>query len=57
MKVVLLAQTPPPHGGIAGWTERMLKARLKNGWEVVVVDEKTAFFYNIATFAADCRTS
>lgn len=41
MKVVLLAPTPPPRGGIAGWTERMLKVNLKNGWKVSVVDEKT----------------
>lgn len=40
MKVILLAPTPPPAGGIAGWTERMLKAKLKNDWEVDVVDEK-----------------
>lgn len=40
MKVVLLAPTPPPAGGIAGWTDRMLKARLKDGWTVEVVDEK-----------------
>lgn len=40
MKVILLAPTPPPFGGIAGWTERMLKAELKNGWEMDVVDEK-----------------
>lgn len=40
MKVILLAPTPPPAGGIAGWTERMLKANLKNGWSVEVVDEK-----------------
>lgn len=40
MKVVLLAPTPPPRGGIAGWTVRMMNANLKNGWEVVVVDEK-----------------
>lgn len=40
MKVVLLAPTPPPAGGIAGWTVRMMKATLKNGWEVAVVDEK-----------------
>lgn len=40
-KVVLLAPTPPPAGGIAGWTARMLKARLKNEWMVVVVDEKS----------------
>jgi len=40
MKVILLAPTPPPAGGIAGWTMRMLKASLKNGWQVEVVDEK-----------------
>lgn len=40
MKVILLAPTPPPHGGIAGWTKRMMQATLKNRWEVVVVDEK-----------------
>lgn len=42
MKVVLLAPTPPPYGGIAEWTQRMLNAELKNGWEVVVVDEKVS---------------
>lgn len=40
MKTVLLAPTPPPRGGIAGWTERMLKTELKNGWQISVVDEK-----------------
>lgn len=40
-KVILLAPTPPPAGGIAGWTARMMKARLKCGWKVVVVDEKS----------------
>lgn len=40
MKAVLLAPTPPPAGGIAGWTNRMIHAVLKDGWEVVVVDEK-----------------
>jgi len=39
-KVILLAPTPPPVGGIAMWTSRMLKAELKNGWQVDVVDEK-----------------
>lgn len=39
-KVVLLAPTPPPVGGIAGWTIRMMEASLKNGWQVEVVDEK-----------------
>lgn len=42
MNVILLAPTPPPQGGIAGWTERMLHANLKNGWKVVVVDEKVS---------------
>lgn len=42
MKVILLAPTPPPAGGIAGWTERMIHAKLKGGWEVVVVDEKVS---------------
>ena len=39
-KVILLAPTPPPAGGIAGWTVRMMNAQLKNNWGVVVVDEK-----------------
>lgn len=39
-KVVLLAPTPPPAGGIAGWTVRMMNATLKNDWQVAVVDEK-----------------
>lgn len=40
MKTVLLAPTPPPAGGIANWTLRMMNATLKNGWTVSVVDEK-----------------
>lgn len=40
MKVILLAPTPPPSGGIASWTMRMLSCRLKNDWKVDVVDEK-----------------
>ena len=40
MKVVLLAPTPPPAGGIAGWTARMIKAKLGHEWYVTVVDEK-----------------
>lgn len=39
-KVILLAPTPPPIGGIAQWTVRMMNAELKNGWKVEVVDEK-----------------
>ena len=51
-KIVLLAPTPPPYGGIAIWTEKMKKAKLKNGWLVKVVDEKTigkrsAFKFNL----------
>lgn len=40
IKVILLAPTPPPIGGIAGWTQRMLETKLKNNWTVEVVDEK-----------------
>jgi glycosyltransferase involved in cell wall biosynthesis len=40
VKVILLAPTPPPAGGIASWTVRMQNASLKNGWKVEVVDEK-----------------
>lgn len=40
MKAILLAPTPPPAGGIAGWTVRMLNAKLDNNWSIVVVDEK-----------------
>ena len=40
MKAILLAPLPPPAGGIAGWTVRMMNAELKNGWEISVVDEK-----------------
>lgn len=40
MKVVLLAPKPPPAGGIASWTVKMQNAKLKNGWNVDVVDEQ-----------------
>lgn len=39
-KVILLAPTPPPFGGIAIWTTRMLQARMPGGWAIDVVDEK-----------------
>ena len=39
-KVVLLAPTPPPIGGIAAWTVRMMNAAMPNDWKVEVVDEK-----------------
>ena len=38
--VLLLAPTPPPYGGIASWTIRMLNTHLENGWTVDIVDEK-----------------
>ena len=39
-KCVLLAPTPPPAGGIAGWTVRMMKSQLKNQWSLELVEEK-----------------
>lgn len=39
-KIILLAPTPPPYGGIAGWVCRMLNTRLKHDWSIIVVDEK-----------------
>lgn len=39
-KCILLAPTPPPAGGIAGWTVRMMKSQLKNQWSLELVDEK-----------------
>jgi glycosyltransferase involved in cell wall biosynthesis len=40
MKVVLLAPTPPPAGGIASWAVRMQEIGSKFGWDVHIVDEK-----------------
>lgn len=42
MKTVLLAPLPPPYGGIAEWTQRMLSSQLKNGWTLDVVDERVS---------------
>lgn len=42
MKTILLAPTPPPYGGIAEWTRRMLHSSLKNGWKLELVDEKVS---------------
>lgn len=39
-KVVLLAPTPPPNGGIASWTVRMLNEGLPADWGITLVDEK-----------------
>lgn len=40
MKVILLAPTPPPAGGMASWTIQMLSSSLKKNWEIDLVDEK-----------------
>lgn len=40
MKVILLAPTPPPVGGMATWTVRMMNAKLKHNWQIKIVDEK-----------------
>jgi glycosyltransferase involved in cell wall biosynthesis len=40
MKAVILAPLPPPSGGIASWAKRMQTAKLKNDWNVIIVDEK-----------------
>lgn len=42
MKVILMAPTPPPYGGIAAWTNRMLGLTLPNDWTVELVDEKVS---------------
>ena len=39
MKVILISSTPPPMGGIAKWTQRMLDATLPDGWTIVLVDD------------------
>ncbi len=53
MKVVLLAPLPPPIGGIASWTKRMKESKLKNGWQVSVVDEKVINGRNV--FGNNCQ--
>ena len=40
MKVVLLAPTPPPAGGMASWTKQILYSPLKNGWQIELIDTK-----------------
>lgn len=40
MKVVLLAPTPPPAGGMASWTVQMLSSPLQRGWKIELVDVK-----------------
>lgn len=40
MKVLLLSPLPPPSGGIATWTKRMLTSDLPKGWKVEHIDTK-----------------
>lgn len=40
MRIILLGCTPPPVGGIAKWTTRMMKADLGEGYELRLVDER-----------------
>lgn len=39
-KIILLGVTPPPVGGIAQWTMRMMKANLGDRWCLELIDEK-----------------
>lgn len=38
MKVLLISHYPPPAGGIASWTKRVLEIGLPNGWGVVHIN-------------------
>lgn len=40
MKTILLGCTPPPIGGIARWTVRMMNTKMPGDWELVLVDER-----------------
>lgn len=39
MKVILISSVPPPMGGIAKWTQRMLSVALPDGWIIELVDD------------------
>lgn len=39
-KVILISSVPPPMGGIAKWTQRMLDLSLPDGWDIDLVDDK-----------------
>lgn len=41
MKVLLISHYPPPAGGIASWTKRVLALGLPNGWEIAHIDLNT----------------
>ncbi len=37
-KVLLISHFPPPNGGIATWTKRLLETGLPDGWEIVHIN-------------------
>lgn len=39
-KVLLISSVPPPMGGIAKWTSRMLSSKLEDNWEIELVDDR-----------------
>lgn len=41
MKVLLISHYPPPAGGIASWTKRLLALGLPDGWEIDHVNSNT----------------
>lgn len=41
MKVLLISHYPPPAGGIASWTKRLLSIGLPNGWNVAHINLNT----------------
>ena len=62
MKVILLAATPPPIGGIATWTLRMLDVDPSYGCEFYLVDEKMIggrdmFGNNKRSLLMECKRS
>lgn len=41
MKVLLISHYPPPAGGIASWTKRLLAVGLPNGWDISHINLNT----------------
>lgn len=39
-KILLISSIPPPIGGIAKWTQRMLNIKLPKGWTIELIDDK-----------------
>ena len=40
-KVLLISHYPPPAGGIASWTKRLLAIGLPNGWKIDHINSNT----------------